>query len=377
MSKKILSVMLALVMTLSVFSIASFAMVDSIYEPIDEVQGQVAYTQNWSLVTDNTPVDGVYTVDVVLATDYATGPISFVYTIDGGKVVGVEEGDAILSYNSDIRESTIEGKNIVYIIPEPADESTPALELAAGSVVAKVKITLDAGVDAADFALVYDPKTSDNAGDLIAARSDDATLACDVWYCGQRVVDENGTDVELEYGDALATVTVGEEEVVAEPVLTGANTSVVIDTKKTFGGNYTGAVYGLTCSRFTATNVKNQFKVENGTIDFAAGSGGNGTGSKILVYNLAGELVSTYVVVVFGDVTGDGAINGPDLTKLKAHVTKPALVSGTPEFMAANLTASFTRSPNGPDLTMMKARVTSASAYSQGDMAQNHTSYSN
>lgn len=439
MSKKILSVMLALVMVMSVFSIVSFAGVNSRYETFDE--DTEAYAQKWSLETTNeADENGKYTVNVVLETNYGVGAISLPLVVEGATLESAAEGTALFNadgYNADVQVDKT--NNIVYIVPDPATEGSEAPVLAAGSVVATLTFALTA--DTATVTLLNDAKTADNAGSLIAARPEDGLLACNTVFYGQLVMDADGNEIAL--GDEIASVTLGQEavatytvsfdanggtgemaDVVMEagdyvlpengftaatgyafkawdvngteyaagatvaiaadttvkavwemltPVLSGANTSVVIDTNKTFGGTYKGAIYGFTSSRYNGASLKGQLVVENGTITVT----GNGTGAKIEVFDLAGNLYETYVAVVFGDVDGTGTINTNDVAALKNSIGgTDKLVANTPEYMAANLASSFNRAHNTNDLATLKNRVSSTSAFTQSAMGANHT-YSN
>lgn len=127
---------------------------------------------------------------------------------------------------------------------------------------------------------------------------------------------------------------------------TGAQAGVIIDTHKTFGGEYDGAVYGF---ERTATNtfLTNKYLANNleatnsGTLEFVRPngktSGGFGTGSLVKVNNSDGTLSKTYVVVIFGDVDQNGLINVNDATKIKAwYQKKDPPAAGSFLQMAAN-----------------------------------------
>ena len=90
MSKKILSVALALIFVISTFAFSAFAISGVTYE--DEGAG---YTQTWALeATDNG--DGTWTVDVLLTADYYVGAIQFVALNSnpaGAVLTNVEAGD--------------------------------------------------------------------------------------------------------------------------------------------------------------------------------------------------------------------------------------------------------------------------------------------
>ena len=309
MSKKILSVMLALVMVLSVFSISAFAGVSSSYEKIDEEAGetQIAYTQKWSLVTANEPdADGYYTVDVVLETNYNTGVICFDIVADGATLVDAVAGSAI-TYTADV--AFFEGMEHVDIIPNPtlAQAAVDAPIFTAGSVIATLTYALDDGASSATLKLMNDSKCAENqGGTLFAVRLDNKTLASNSVHYGQRVIDAEGNDIAI--GAEIASVTLG-QEAAADPVLSGVDTGVV-DTEN-------GYVYGVPAG---TTDFTAYFTVENGSFEMVANASGNtnGTGATLVVKNNANEEFTTYTLVIFGDVNGDGAVTATDSATVAA-----------------------------------------------------------
>lgn len=339
MSKKILSVMLALVMVMSVFSVVSFAAVHTEYEKGADIKDEtgtvvdqepVEQTQYWSLETDNVAdANGKYTVNVVLETNYAVGAISFAIVAEGATLEKAVEGAALTAaagFNADVRLDKV--KNIVYIVPDPAEEGTEAPVLAAGSVVAKLTFSLTA--ESATVALMNDARLVNNAGTLIAARPADGLLACDTLVYGQRVIDENGDDVELDA--ELASVTLGEEAAEpAELALTelGTTNGVIIDSNKKFDGAYAGVLYGFpqsdgnTTFRYSDYLDANLQATNGGSLVFGKSTTGSGYGTTATVEVLNADGSSTnkvYVVVIFGDITKDGRINTNDTKACKAAV---------------------------------------------------------
>ena len=290
MSKKFLSVMLALVMVLSVFSVCAFA-ASANYEDPD---AEEAYTQMWYLETTNEPnANGDYTVDVYLETNYLVGAISFHVDAIGATLKSAEVSDFIFDdegYNPNIQVNKSKGD--VYIIPEPTDAAAMGLDFSSAQLVATLTYTLtDAS---ATISLVNDAKLIDNAGKLVAVRMADGVLASDAMYYGQWVVDADYNDVAL--GDPISEVTLGEEVVAANPVLIGVDTGVV--------DNATGYVYGVPAG----ADANDYFAVENGSFSIAE----TVTGAVLIVKNAAGEPFAAYTLVIFGDVNGDGAITATD-----------------------------------------------------------------
>lgn len=289
MSKKLLSVMLALVMVLSVFSVAAFA-ANAVFEDPD---AEEAYTQMWYLETTNEPnADGDYTVDVYLEANYAVGAISFHVDAEGATLKDADASDFVYEaegYNASVNVNKEEGN--VYIIPEPTSAAAKGLDLTAATHIATLTYTLTA--DTATITLVNDAFTIDNDGKLIAARLGDGVLASNTMYYGQWVVDAEYLDVAI--GDPISEVMLGEESA-ADPVLSGVDTGVV-DADNMY-------IYGVPAG----DDAANYFEVENGTFEIAS----TVTGATLTVYNAADDEFATYTLIIFGDVNGDGAVTAAD-----------------------------------------------------------------
>lgn len=436
MSKKILSIVLAIVLVMSTFVTVAFAATN--YENDED---KSTNKQIWSLTNVQETADG-YTVDVKLTTNYPTGVIEFVIVEDDANGV-IELTDVTIgagvpsTYKAELSKNLSKGK--VFIVPQTEENVEAVTAVAIDGVVATLTYSYT-GSGKATIAIDNDPKTAENpAGTLIAARMGDASIVSEDMIVGQSVVDTNGAaitgditptelgkeeaatftvsfdanggsgemdNVVMEAGDyvlpentftaptgyafkawdvngteyaAGATVAIATDTTVKAvwemltPVLSGANTSVVIDTRKTFGGTYKGAIYGFTSSRYNGASLKGQLVVENGTITVT----GNGTGAEIKVFDLNGDLYETYVAVVFGDVDGTGTINTNDVAALRNSIGGTnKLVANTPAYMAANLASAFNRAHNTNDLATLKNRVSSTGAFTQSAMGANHT-YSN
>lgn len=288
MSKKILSVVLALVFVLSTFAVSAFAG-NTVYE--DNADNK----QIWALEeTDNK--DGTWTVAVKLTANYGVGAIQFQIhssTPAGATLTKVEAGEVLVAnedYGADIRPNLETG--VVLIVPNPVEDATPTLDLTAGGVIAKLTYTVTTGTTLSIKA--EDAKNKEKpGGSLIAVRMSDGVLASGDFVYGQQV------DV------AEATAVLG--TVAADPVLSGKDGGVV-DTAK-------GYVYGVPAG----DDANLYFTVENGSFEMSANENGvkNGTGAVLTVKNTAGEVAATYTLIIFGDVNGDGAVTGADSAEIK------------------------------------------------------------
>lgn len=164
------------------------------------------------------------------------------------------------------------------------------------------------------------------------------------------------TNVEAAGLVAATPVQIGATAEPADLALTeaGAAAGVVIDSNKTFGGQYAGTVYGFpkanaTTFRKTAYIFNNLTATNNGSLSVLTSDGktlasttamGNcGTGSTITVLNADGQSTGkVYVVVIFGDVDGNGFVNTQDSAFVSKRIKGDATViqPKTPRWLAAN-----------------------------------------
>ena len=379
MSKKILSVMLALMLVLSSFAVTAFASGSDIEVENDEEV--IESTQYWSLSEATKVSDGVYSVDVSLTTNYVTGAISFRIDSDNGATLtDAKVNEEVITFNYNCPKNK---DGVVAIIPEPAYDTDEGIEV--NGVIATVTFTLAAGTEGDTLTLVNDRKTAENpGGDLVAVRLSDNNLTTGTMIYGQRVVDENGDDIEDQA--VIASVDIG--EVAAEPAdlakKATAAAGILIDTTKTFGGQYAGVVYGFTGKAFmnTAYITTNLEATNGGSLAFSRsiGATGWGTGTVITVKNADGTESKKYVVVIFGDVDGNGLFNGNDTSSVKAGVTNPETAPlNSVKRMAANVenrkNVAMLHNLNGNDTAAMKAHVFGTATIDQALFASYQSSF--
>lgn len=306
MSKKILSVMLALVMVVSCVAVSAFAGYES-------EEDAALYTQTWALSEPVDNGDGTWSVDVSLTTNYPTGAIQFVLTNTDNTVAAIKSakvGAAIpADYAASISVSNATGK--VIIVPSTVGVDT-ITATAINGVIATITYTYS-GSGSAKIAIKNDPKTETNAaGSLIAARMDDGDLVTGGLVTGQTVV---------SVGDER---TIGAASVAPElAVIDG--TIGVIDTGRTTidadeGIECDGYLYGLDADNYETVDMIFEV-IGDGTMEIVANDAGSeaGTGTMVNVVDLDGNVVATYVLIVFGDVNGDGAADALDAGDIELH----------------------------------------------------------
>ena len=305
-TRKLLSVVVALMMVVSMFAMTA----NAAYYYEDEAEA-AKNTQPWALSEPVENSDGTYTVDVSLTTNYATGPIQFVLTNTDTSVAAIKSvtlGDAIpASYNATLSVSKANGK--VMIIADTADTATITAEEIDG-VIATVVYTY-AGSGSATIAIEDDAKSATNVGgSLIAARMGDGDVVTGDPITGQ-------------------TVTVGDSVIIGSaaqaPTLAVIDGTIgVIDTSRT---EYTedfmtcnGYIFGVEPEN--GETVLDVFEVVGDVeIEIVANEAGSeaGTGTIVNVLDLDGNVVETYVLIIFGDVDGDGSVGASDSMDIDNH----------------------------------------------------------
>ena len=310
MSKKILSVVLALVFVLSIATTA-FAAGGYGYEE----EGH-DYKQTWAL---SEPVDngnGTWTVKVSLTANYKVGAIEFTVqnTNPTGVVLKATAGkDIPEAWNATVGYKNASGK--VSINPDPIEDAVDALDCTAGKEVAVLTYTVDEGA-AAQINIKNDPKSATTpGGTLIAARMPDGNVVTSTPVCGQTVVSTG------------ATRNIGAVASVPPTLVPVEGTCAVVDTTHT---DLDADNEGTTCDGYllgfdpdnNSAILDELFVVEgDGYAEIEVNSEGmeTGTGAMVYLYDNNDVLVATYVVIVFGDVNGDGSADGTDSSFILEH----------------------------------------------------------
>ena len=322
MSKKLLSVVLALALVLSSFAVSAFAVGGIGYED-DEDAG--LYTQEWALTEPTDIGGGKYTVDVLLTANYEVGPIEFqiLKNVTAGSLAltGAAEGSAIPeNWIANVAFDNATGK--VAIIPDPVEDGVDAIDNPNGAVIAKLTFTASADVAATVAINVADAKSATNpGGTLIAARMSDGNVVTGTAITGQTVSQNTNT---VTFGNAAPPAQAPELAVID-------GTIGVIDTSRTMLDEWDidgdgdmqeidGYLFGFDPD-MNASLDELFTVVGDGEIVIEASVEGSeaATGTMVYVVDLDGNTVATYVVIVFGDVNGDGFADGTDASIIEQH----------------------------------------------------------
>jgi nitrogen regulatory protein PII len=345
-SKKILSIVLALVMALGVLAIGSFA-------------ATTTPTGTVTITADSEQVDNSETVTITVkassSEDFYAGPMSLPITYDTtlfslGTVTVADVFGA--GTTEKITNTATAGKVIVTIIPK-TDGTPVAPNLTTETVLATITFTSDAAeTGTGTFAIDPDQKTTTNPTGKFYIGSFDGS---------------NPKTAELTtMGQTLNTVPVEVAVGASEPELiltaTGEANGIKIDTHKTFGGTYAGAVYGFpqtANNTFMNTNyLTTNLTTTTGALVAAnfgrsIGASGYGTGTTITVGS------KVYVVIIFGDVDGNGLINTSDFSAAKGAITNASSApNNSVKRMAANCSGT-----NAATLHLINTQDASAIKY--------------
>ena len=359
MSKKILSVVLALTMVLSLFAISASAIGAAGYEELDD-NGISTYTQSWGLGEPVDNEDGTWSVDVTLAANYVVGGIQFQVANTNNKGVVLVEfvpNDEVFTDDYGAKTFVFNDTGIVTIIPSPLAEGSEGIDLTAGAVLGQLVYEVAEGASA-DINIVNDGKSATNpGGNLIAARLSDGNLSTATSITGQTV---------LAVGE---TKTIGAAMVPADLAKkASAEAGILIDKTHKFGDAYSGVVFGFTQAAnntfMNTTYLNNAFEATNGgslAFSRSIGATGYGTGTVITVKNADGTEAAKYVVVIFGDVDGNGLINGNDTKACQAAAKINTSYDKLIQRMAANCqnvaAAAMMYNINGNDTKVIQAHT--------------------
>ncbi|MBR5320232.1 MAG: dockerin type I repeat-containing protein [Clostridia bacterium] len=119
-------------------------------------------------------------------------------------------------------------------------------------------------------------------------------------------IPENVENINVTNASTSATITSGSADLVAK-----SDMPTAIDSTNKY-------IYGIT----PGDNIEDYIKVNNGSFELVANSSGytNGTGATVKVKNASGTVVDTYTIIIFGDVNGDGEIKAADKATLNLCV---------------------------------------------------------
>lgn len=384
--KKIIGVVLAIVMALSVATIAFAAEGDDAYS--------VIITSDKATISETESA----TVTVSVTSNYYSNAMSIPVFFDSTKVTIsdatalIDFGEVVLPEDVDDTYYTKSGytkadHGAIVFLYVPRTHS-PISKYETATAVMTFKVTAKAGTSGsvALECLEATAKTTTDASGALFVAKDKVTGSTGSTSEGLPLAVDNFT-----LTNATLTIAGGAEP--ADLALTdkGTTDGVIIDTTKTFGGQYDGAVYGFPQATQTTfintTYLKNSLQAtNNGTLSYSRtiGTSGYGTGTLITVKNADSTESKHYIVIIFGDVDGNGMINTTDVTLTKSATTQASVApENSVKRMAANTAganALMLRQINTADVTATKYFTTKrkfSSTSTVTTMANAHKKVSN
>lgn len=350
MAKKTISLVLAVIMVLSMFAINAFAAGETATFTVTSSAAEVA-------------TDDVITITVTAASDstYYAGPMSIPVTYDATAFEyvanSVTVNDIFGAGVTDSAVNTTAGKITVAVTPL-TNGSPVAPNLTTALTVFTFQLKALSGEGDYTIGIAADQKTAENPTGK--------------FYCGSFSTSDPKTADLATIGQTLNRVDATVSFASAEPELiltaTGESNGVIIDTHKTFGGQYAGVVYGFPQAAaatfrsigYITTNLTTTAgPIVAGNLARTIGTAGYGTGTTITVGS------KVYVIVIFGDANGDGLINNQDTTAVKGFVAAPAsIAANSVQRMAANCqqvnNGTMLHTLNNQDTTALKQYVANA-----------------
>lgn len=304
-AKKAISLIVSVVMLLGVLAVGVFA---------NDNTG-VAENGTIALSFDKASYNAGETVKVTvkLTTDYYAATVSVPVQYDSSAVKFVSgttdstlfgAGDATKTV---VNDAAAGGKTYVYVGVLPQAAGGAVAQKANGVVLSTLTFTASKAISdtAAAFGVLNDQKTMTNlGGKLYVGSYKTSDVASTVYTTGQKL-----------------TFPVMKAAVAADPelILTEEGNGAVIRTDLCTGsGDYAGCVFGI--DTINGANIEDYVTTKAGSIEVVANDQGNmTTGATILLKDDSGKVVATYVFIYFGDVNGDGAVDGTDAVAVELH----------------------------------------------------------
>lgn len=350
--KKIIGVVLAIVMALSVATIAFAAEGDDAYS--------VIITSDKATISETESA----TVTVSVTSNYYSNAMSIPVFFDSSKVT-ISDATALIDFGEVVLPEDVDDTYYAKSGYTKADHGAivflyvprthgPISKYETATAVMTFKVTAKAGVSgsvALECLEATAKTTTDASGALFVAKDRENGNTSE----GLPLAVDNFT-----LTNATLSIAGGAEP--ADLAVKDASSGIIIDTNKTFGGQYAGVVYGFTTNgtaSLAATYYNNLLEATNGgslaytKSPFLARGTTYGTGATITVKNADGSVSKTYVIVIFGDVTGDGKILAADTSAISKHIDGVAGSVFTSEIlvMASNVVPTL----RGTDSVKAKA----------------------
>lgn len=323
-AKKAISLIVSVVMLLGVLAVGVFA---------NDNTG-VAENGTIALSFDKASYSAGDTVRVTvkLTTDYYAATVSVPVQYDSSAVKFVSGTTASTLFGAGdatktvVNDAAAGGKTYVYVGVLPQAAGGAVAQKANGVVLSTLTFTASKAISdtAAAFGVLNDQKTMTNlGGKLYVGSYKTSDVTSTVYTTGQK----------LTFPVMNAAAAADPELILTEE----GNGAVIRKDLCTGSGDYAGCVFGI--DTLNGENIKDYVTTKAGSIEVVANDQGNmTTGATILLKDDSGKVVATYVFIYFGDVNGDGLVDGTDAGKIEAHDARILMIDeGTAAFYASDV----------------------------------------
>ena len=326
-SKRILAVVFAVILAFSVFAVSAFA-----------VDGSMTYT----VVADSTSYapDDTVTVNIYLQNDYNATCLRFpvLYSADVFEVpatgVRLTAYDDCLTYKGSLEANTSNDESLYPLdYYDPSAYGCVLVQWTASVTSTKIgSFNSTESVKCFSFKLkvkstaggatgsIFIPEESTLFYNQAVIDSTDATTICRI----NPTFTFEGFDVEIDAGGT-------------DGITTSAGSNVIIDHTNKVIKNWAG----LTMSK--ATIQANVLPLGDATLTYAASTVTDeamwGTGAKVRVW-ANGSLLGDYIIMIYGDVNGDGSIDVTDLSSVARHISLTTVITNKTAVDAADVDRS-------------------------------------
>ena len=306
-SKKILSLALAFVMALSVLTMGVFA-AKTTPTATFTVSASASEVANGDEVT--------ITVKANATETFYAGPMSLPIEYDASLFEYVADSATVENiYGAGTTKSAVKaeaGKLTVALTPSTSGAVTAPDLNGANLTVLTFKLKAIGTTGSSTVAIANDQKTAANIGGKFYCGSFDSAnpKTAELTEIGQTL---NRVDTTISYKGGA----VGNPELVLTQLGTEYGT-VIRDDLCTGTGEFAGCVFGI--DTLDGEAIEDFVTTAVGSIEVVANENDEiTTGATILLKNTSGEVVDTYVFIYFGDVNGDGMVDGSDAGDIEAH----------------------------------------------------------
>ena len=304
-AKKAISLIVSVVMLLGVLAVGVFA---------NDNTG-VAENGTIALSFDKASYSAGDTVKVTvkLTTDYYAATVSVPVQYDSSAVKFVSGTTASTLFGAGdatktvVNDAAAGGKTYVYVGVLPQAAGGAVAQKANGVVLSTLTFTASKAISdtAAAFGVLNDQKSMTNlGGKLYVGSYKTSDVTSTVYTTGQK----------LTFPVMKAAAAADPELILTEE----GNVAVIRTNLCTGSGDYAGCVFGI--DTINGANIEDYVTTKAGSIEVVANDQGNmTTGATILLKDDSGKVVATYVFIYFGDVNGDGAVDGTDAVAVEEH----------------------------------------------------------